>query len=198
MRAASRRSPGRCMNKALALFQALGDPHGEAGVLLDLGRLSRDYFVGGAPQQHWQQTVAAKQMTLASVAIYRAMGDRANLARGLWILGSTCLVLGEADEAQRALEECLAICQALGTISTALYPGHGFFGWGQTTVRVVRADAQPRRERAGPGPGSWGYDRHRIELRSHRPRGCWRRKSTSRRRIGCSKVSTSQIARAER
>ena len=106
--------------QSLALFQALGDAHGEAGVLLDLGRLSRDYFVGGAPQQHWQQTVAAKQMALASVAIYRVAGDRAHLARGLWILGSTCLVLGEADEAQIALEECLAICQALGTISTSL------------------------------------------------------------------------------
>ena len=104
--------------QSLALFQALADPHGEAGVLLDLGRVSRDYCVSGAPHLHLQQTIAAKQMHLASVAIYRATGDRASLAKGLLILGSTFLVLGETDEAQIAIEESFAVCQALGTIST--------------------------------------------------------------------------------
>ncbi len=43
-------------------------------------------------------------------------------------MGSTCLVLGEADEAQRALEECLVICQALGTISTGFILALVFLG----------------------------------------------------------------------
>ena len=63
--------------------------------------------MSGTPQQHWQQTLAAKQMHLASVAIYRAAGDRASLAKGLLILGSTFLVLGEIDEAR------IGMCQEL-------------------------------------------------------------------------------------
>jgi predicted ATPase/transcriptional regulator with XRE-family HTH domain len=114
--------------QSLALFQALGDAQGEAGVLLDLGKMSRDCFAGGAPRQYSQQTEAAKRMTLASLAIYRVAGDQAHLANGLVRLGTTCLALGQAGEAQAALEECVAICQALGTISSTLIAAIGFLG----------------------------------------------------------------------
>ena len=57
-----------------------------------------------------------------------AAGDRADLANGLVRLGTTCLALGQAGEAQAALEECVALCEALGVSSSAFIAAIGFLG----------------------------------------------------------------------
>jgi tetratricopeptide (TPR) repeat protein len=106
----------------------LGDRWREAKVLLIFEGVIRNLHGLGDAKQHQQQTKEAQSMVLESLATFRELGDQASVAAGLLALGITFLTLGQPKEAQPALEECIVLCQELGSHSDTFIEAIGYLG----------------------------------------------------------------------
>ncbi len=100
--------------QSLASYRRRGDRWQEAKTLLALEKFSRNLLESGSLKQYLHEILASKELVLQSLAIFRSFEDHANIARGLLGLGNVHLMLGQANEAQLALEECIRLCKALG------------------------------------------------------------------------------------
>ena len=78
------------------------------------------------PQPQQQATEACKAMALDSLAIFREIGDQAQLTEALNTLGVIYLLLGQVQQAQSALAECLAIHHSLGAVNSSFINAIGY------------------------------------------------------------------------
>jgi predicted ATPase/DNA-binding SARP family transcriptional activator len=123
-----RTGAGTLYAQSLALYRDLRDRWRQAKVLLELESVGRNLHGLTSAKEHQQQAEAAKGLVLESLAIFRDLGDQANIASGLFALGVTLLTLGRPSEAQLALEEAVALCQALGSRSNTFAEAIGYLG----------------------------------------------------------------------
>jgi len=114
-----RREAHRLFAESLACYQRHNDPWGAATVRLSIQKIERSLASFGNPLQHQHAAETAMTRVLESVNIFRALGDHAHLATALDALGTVLLYLGQAQAAQAALTECLALHQALGTMNSS-------------------------------------------------------------------------------
>jgi predicted ATPase/DNA-binding XRE family transcriptional regulator len=91
------------LEESLALFRALGDQPGVAGVLSHLGSLT---FVQG-------QRAHARAMFEESLLVSRSIGDRAGTASVLVNLANTARAQAELDEAHACLSQALELFREL-------------------------------------------------------------------------------------
>jgi tetratricopeptide (TPR) repeat protein len=88
---------------AIGAAQLLGDRHGQANALTDLGMVHR--LTGDFP--------AAAQALEQALSIYRDLGNRRGQANALGCLGDVRLVTGDFPAAAQALEQALSIYRDL-------------------------------------------------------------------------------------
>lgn len=116
-----RRAAQRLFSESLAYYQRYNDPWGAAKVRRSIQKNDRSLSIFGNPLQHQRAAEVAKTMVLDSASIFRTIGDQAYLTEALEALGTALLYLGQANEAQTALTECLAIHQSLGTMNRSYF-----------------------------------------------------------------------------
>ena len=119
----------RLYEEGLVLYRSTNDRWGEARALLALSTVNRERLEANDPKHFQQQAEISEQLVLKSLATFRKLGDRANTATGLQILGLVYLTLGQATAAQMALQECIAICNDLGSVNNkTLIAATGYLG----------------------------------------------------------------------
>ncbi len=94
------------VERALAIFQQLGDRRGVAGTLNELGRLNLDLFYYEAGRDYFSQALQG----------YRDVGDRTGENIVLGNLGNVYLALGQYEQARECYEEALAIRRELRSV----------------------------------------------------------------------------------
>jgi predicted ATPase len=90
--------------ESLALFRALGDPHGSATSLTTLGHAA------------WQRSnyVAARSLLEEAVALCREVGDRDGITLALVNLATVFLLQGEYDQVRTLVEEAVELSRERG------------------------------------------------------------------------------------
>ena len=94
----------RLLQPALEVARALGDRHGEAQTLVNLGLVYAD-------QGRWEEAIACYEKALET---FRALGDRHGEAKTLMGLGNVYQLQGRWEEAIACYEKALEIFHELG------------------------------------------------------------------------------------
>jgi tetratricopeptide (TPR) repeat protein len=162
--------------KALEIFRALGDRHGEAQTLGNLGNVYR-------LQGRWEEAIANYEKALE---IFRALGDRHGEGKTLNNLGTVYRPAGPLGRGHRLLRESLEIFRTLGDrhgeAQTLMQPGQrlrrpGPLGRGHRKLRESTGNL-PR-----PGrPPRRGSDAHATWATSTASRAAGKRPSQTTRK----------------